>query len=133
MQHACNIGWCQLLLPFVNGGPFHQFLHLSTFNMVQWEVLWSGWLFGEWWHHEKLCCAARCSNLQNHSAVMDLMICHSRCQIPHSMISSFVVFPCGFYSKLYSKGLQWNIKIWEQWMHWVSIRWSTAILFKSIF
>jgi hypothetical protein len=34
-----------------------------------------------------------------------------------SMISSFAA-PCGFYSKAYSKCLEWNIvKIWEQWMH----------------
>jgi hypothetical protein len=28
----------QLLLPFVNNGPFCQFLHLSTFDTVQWEA-----------------------------------------------------------------------------------------------
>jgi hypothetical protein len=22
MRHACDIGWCQLLPPFVDGGPF---------------------------------------------------------------------------------------------------------------
>jgi hypothetical protein len=47
----------------------------------QWEALWSGWLFGERWRHDKLCCAAGCSKLQNHSAVMDLTICHFCCQI----------------------------------------------------
>jgi hypothetical protein len=65
---------------------FYHFLHSSTFGMVWSEALWSGWLFGEWWHHEKLCCAAGCSNLQNHSTMMDLMTCHSCCQIPHSII-----------------------------------------------
>jgi hypothetical protein len=41
----------------------------------------------------------------NRSAMMDLTICHSHCRIPHSMISSFVVAPRGFYSKAYSKGI----------------------------
>jgi hypothetical protein len=44
----------------------------------------------------------------NRSAVMDLAICHSCCQIPHSMISSFVVAPHGFYSKAYPKNLSLN-------------------------
>jgi hypothetical protein len=41
------------------------------------------------------------------------------CQHPHCMILSFVMAPSGFYSKAYSKGLKWGIKISEQWMHWV--------------
>jgi hypothetical protein len=82
-------------------------------------------------HDEKFCCAAGCSDLQNCSTVMDLMICHSHCQIPHSMISSFVVAPHGFYSKAYSKGIMryWNL----QTMNASSVRWCTVILFKSIF
>jgi hypothetical protein len=84
---------------------FHSFLCLLTFVMVQWEALWSGWLFGEWQCLEICCCAAGCSNLQNCSAMMDLTICQSCCQIPHSVISSFGVAPCGCYSKVYSKDL----------------------------
>jgi hypothetical protein len=92
-----------VVIPFVNGGPFCWLLWLSTFGTIWWEALWtSGWLFGEWWWcHEKLCCAAGCSDLQNRSTMMDLTICHSCCQIPSSLISSFVVG--GFYSKVYSK------------------------------
>jgi hypothetical protein len=37
MWHACDIGWCQLLPPFINGGPFCHFLHLSTFVTVRWR------------------------------------------------------------------------------------------------
>jgi hypothetical protein len=96
VRHACNIGWCQSLAPFIDGGPFPHFLHLLTVIMVRWEALWSGWLFGEWWCHEKSCCAAGCSNLQIRSTVMDSLICHSCCRIPHSMISSFVVAPRGW-------------------------------------
>jgi hypothetical protein len=40
--------------------------------------------------------------------VMDLMICHSCCQIHHSMLSPFVVAPHGCYSKVYCKGLSPN-------------------------
>jgi hypothetical protein len=54
MQHTCNIGWCQLLLPLIDSGPFCQLLHLSIFDMVQLEVLWSGWLFQEWLCHENV-------------------------------------------------------------------------------
>jgi hypothetical protein len=46
---------------------------------------------------------AGCSDLQNHSAVMDLMIFRCCGQIPHPMISSFVVAPHGFYAKVHSK------------------------------
>jgi hypothetical protein len=54
--------------------------------MAPWEIMLFSWV----------------SNLQIHNAMMDLTICQ---WIPHSMISSFVVVPCGFYSKVYSKGL----------------------------
>jgi hypothetical protein len=106
MQHICNVGWCQLLLPFIDGGPFCQFFtyqHLIQSSGRHCEA--SGWLFGEWWCHEKLCCAAGCSDLQNRSAVMDLMICDFQSWIPHSMMSSFVVTPRGFCSKAYCKGI----------------------------
>jgi hypothetical protein len=72
MWHACDVGWCQFLVPFIDGGPFPHFLHLSTVLMVRWEALWSGWLFGEWRHHEKSCCAAGCFNLQHRDGLDDL-------------------------------------------------------------
>jgi hypothetical protein len=55
-----------------------------------WEIMLCSWVF---WFAEPQC------------HVMDLTVCHSGCQIPHSIISSFVVAPCGFCSKAYSKGL----------------------------
>jgi hypothetical protein len=67
--------------------PFFAFINSCYGPMggaVSWLIVW------EWRRHEKLCCAAGCSDLQNCSTVMDLTVCHSGCQIPHSMISSFV-------------------------------------------
>jgi hypothetical protein len=74
MWHACDIHWCQFLALFVHGGCFHHFLLLLTAVTVPWEALWCDWLFGEWRQNEKLCYAARCSDLQNRSAKMDLMV-----------------------------------------------------------
>jgi hypothetical protein len=62
----------------------------------------------KWWRRpEKLCGVARCSDLQNCSAMMDVRIFHCHCRIPHFMISSFVVALCGFNSKVHSKVWDW--------------------------
>jgi hypothetical protein len=62
----------------------------------------------KWWRcPEKLCGVARCSDLQNCSAMMDVRIFHCHCRIPHFMISSFVVALCGFNSKVHSKVWDW--------------------------
>jgi hypothetical protein len=42
--HTFDICWCQLLLPFIHGCNFHQFLHLSTVVMVWWEAGTVKWL-----------------------------------------------------------------------------------------
>jgi hypothetical protein len=56
-----------------------------------WEIMLCSWVIR---FAEPQCC----------DAVSNLTICHSHCQIPHSMISIFVVAPRGFSSKAYSKG-----------------------------
>jgi hypothetical protein len=50
-----------------------------------------------------LCCVTGCSDLQYCSTVMDLTTFRCCCQIPHSMILSFVVAPHGFNAKAHSK------------------------------
>ncbi len=106
MRHICDVGWCQVLPPFIYGGPFCQFFtyqHLIQSGGRHCEV--ADCLGSDGAMRNYVVQLAGCSDLQNHSAVMDLMICHSQSWIPHFMISSFVVTPHGFCSKAYCKGI----------------------------
>jgi hypothetical protein len=88
---------------FVYNGRFPHFLPLLTVVTVLWEVLWSaGWLFGEcdggMRNNVVLLCVLICR-----STMLDLTICCSLGQIPHSMISSFVVAGCSTWIQFKSK------------------------------
>jgi hypothetical protein len=63
--------------------------------------------------------------LQKQSTMMDLTICQSWSQIPHSMISRFGVAPCGFHSKSIAILRVYIIKYSNLWtMNASIIRWS---------
>ncbi len=105
------IPWCRSLMVVIfTSSCWICYCYIPVGGAVKWWIV--GWLRAPW---EIMLCSwvFRFAEPQRRDGLDDLLL---SCWIPHSMISSFVVAPHGFNSKVHSKVCDWCWQIFCGWL-----------------